>query len=412
VPHSVAPPVAANYNPAVIRCIFHADLDAFFVSVEQLHDPSLKGKPVIVGGDPGTRGVVAASSYEARSYGVHSAMPLVQARRLCPHAIFVPVHFERYVEASQQFMGLLETMAPTVEPLGLDEAFLDVSQLASDFDAAASFAAKLKHRVHTELGLTASVGIATCKVVAKVASDYDKPDGLVLVRPGDEAAFLSELAVGKLPGVGKKTGETLRTLGVETIGQLAALPQDVAVRKLGRHGHLLRRYAQGIDISTVEPRGESRTMSRETTFQTDTRDISLLQGTLRSMCEHLSHDLRSHKKQAATVTLKLRYEDFQTVTRQSTLKESSSADRVLYDAATRLLGQLLAGSGRRVRLVGVRVSRLSGPQRQLDMFAPDSARVQNLERAVTLIRRRFGNDAIRTGRDGRDCSGAGYPRRT
>jgi len=200
----------------VTRCIFHADLDAFFVSVEQLHDPSLKGKPVIVGGDPGTRGVVAASSYEARSYGVHSAMPLVQARRLCPHAIFVPVHFERYVEASQQFMGLLEAMAPTVEPLGLDEAFLDVSELASDFDAAASHAAKLKHLVHTELGLTASVGIATCKVVAKVASDYDKPDGLVLVRPGEEAAFLSELAVGKLPGVGKKTGETLRALAGET----------------------------------------------------------------------------------------------------------------------------------------------------------------------------------------------------
>ncbi len=380
-------------------CIFHADLDAFFVSVEQLHDPSLKGKPVIVGGDPGTRGVVSAASYEARSYGVHSAMPLVQARRLCPRAIFVPVHFERYVKASQQFMGLLETMATIVEPLGLDEAFLDVSELVPDFDAARTHAAKLKQRVHDDLGLTASVGIATCKIVAKVASDYDKPDGLVLVRPGEEAFFLSELAVGKLPGVGSKTGETLRQLGVSTIGQLAVLPQDVAHRRLGRYGEQLRRYAQGLDNSRVEPRGEPRTMSRETTFQADTRDISFLQGTLRSMCEHLSRDLRSHKKQATTVTLKLRYEDFQTVTRQSTLKEGSNAGSVLYDEATRLLGQLLAGNDRRVRLVGVRASRLSVPQRQLDMFAPDSAMVQNLERAIARIRKRFGEGAIRSGRD-------------
>ena len=397
--HHAALSATANCSPAVTRCIFHADLDAFFVSVEQLDNPSLKGRPVIVGGDPGTRGVVAASSYEARSYGVHSAMPLVQARRLCPDAIFVPTHFKRYVEASQQFMGLLETMAPIVESLGLDEAFLDISELVPDFDAAASHAAKLKRRVHDELGLTASVGIATCKVVAKVASDYDKPDGLVLVRPGEEASFLSQLAVGKLPGVGRKTGETLRELGVETIGQLAALPQNVARRSLGRYGELLCHHAQGLDNSRVEPRGEPRTMSRETTFQTDTRDISFLQGTLRSMCEHLSRDLRSHKKQAATVTLKLRYEDFQTVTRQSTLKESSSADGVLYDAAARLLGQLMAVSSKRVRLVGVRVSRLCGPQRQLDLFAPDNARVQNLERAITLIRRRFGEGAINTGRD-------------
>ena len=397
--HYVAPPTTANYNPAVALCIFHADLDAFFVSVEQLHDPSLKGKPVIVGGDPGTRGVVAASSYEARSYGVHSAMPLVQARRLCPHAIFVPVHFKRYVEASRQFMGLLETMATVVEPLGLDEAFLDVSEMVPDFDAAGAHAASLKRRVRDELGLTASVGIATCKIVAKVASEYDKPDGLVIVRPGEEAVFLSELDVGRLPGVGKKTGETLRELGVSTIGQLAVLPQDVARRKLGRYGDLLRRYAQGLDNSRVEPRGEPRTMSRETTFQADTRDIAFLHGTLRSMCEHLSRELRSHKKQATTVTLKLRYEDFQTVTRQSTLKEGSNAGSVLLDAATRLLGQLLAGSDRRVRLIGVRVSRLSGPQRQLDMFAPDSASVRNLERALARIRSRFGEGAIRAGRD-------------
>ena len=386
------------YAPPVTRCIFHVDLDAFFVSVEQLHDPSLRGKPVIVGGHPGTRGVVAAASYEARSHGVHSAMPLVQAQRLCPRAIFVPTHFSRYVEASGLFMELLDSMAPVIEPLSLDEAFMDVSDIAPDVETSRAYAANLKQRVHEELGLVASVGIATCKIVAKVASDYDKPDGLVLVPPGEEACFLSELPAGKLPGVGPKTGQILREMGVETIGQLAALSFEAAHRRFGRYGDQLRQHAQGIDKSKVEPRGEAKSMSRETTFQTDTRDTAFLHKTLRSMSDQLSRDLHSHKKHAATVTLKLRYEDFQTVTRQSTLKEPSDKVGAFFDAAAALLEQLLSTSESRIRLIGIRVSRLSGPECQLDMFSPEVQRTHNLERAIARINSRFGEGAIRSAR--------------
>ena len=185
----------------MFRCIFHIDLDAFFVAVEVLHNPSLKGKPVVVGGNPDSRGVVSAASYEAREYGVHSAMPLSQARRLCPHAVFVSLHFERYVEASSAFMSMLESVSPVIEPMGIDEAYLDVSGLVDSFDAARALAIQLKARVRKELGLVASIGIAPCKIVAKVASDHDKPDGLVVVAPGEEASFLAPLAVGKLPGI-------------------------------------------------------------------------------------------------------------------------------------------------------------------------------------------------------------------
>ena len=377
------------------RCIFHVDLDAFFVSVEQLHDPSLKGKPVIVGGHPGTRGVVAAASYEARNHGIHSAMPLAQAQRLCPRAIFVPTHFPRYVEASRHFMELLDSMAPVIEPLSLDEAFLDVTDIAPDIDTSRVYAERLKRRVRDELGLIASVGIATCKIIAKVASDHEKPDGLVLVAPGEEASFLAKLPVNKLPGVGPKTGQTLLEMGVETIGQLASLSSDVAHQRLGRYGDMLRQHAQGIDNSKVEPRGEPKSMSRETTFQVDTRDLSHLHKTLLSMSEHIAHDLHAHRKRAATVTLKLRYEDFQTITHQSTLREQSEAAGTLFNASVALLEQLLTANGKRIRFIGIRASHLSGPECQLDMFSPEAQRTQNLEKAIARINSRFGEGAIR-----------------
>jgi len=380
----------------VYRCLFHVDLDAFFVSVEQLHDPSLRNKPVIVGGHPNSRGVVSAASYEARRYGVHSAMPLSQAQRLCPQAIFIPLHFSRYVEASSRFMTLLQTMAPVVEPLGLDEAFLDMSEVATDYKAATEHALELKTRVREQLGLTVSVGIASCRSTAKVASDYDKPDGLVVVPPGGEAAFLAPLDVDRLPGVGPKTAVHLRELGVDTIGGLASLPPTVLHQKFGRYGEVLQRRAQGLDSGAVQPRGEPRSMSREITFDVDTRDQHRLSTTLRGMCEELSRDLRTQGKRAATVTLKLRYEDFHTVTRQASPGvETSSADPIMA-TASKLLTALLAGESRRVRLIGVRASRLKGPEQQLDMFSPDTAKMQNLDRAIAAIRHRHGPNAIRT----------------
>ncbi|HEO69882.1 MAG TPA: DNA polymerase IV [Candidatus Hydrogenedentes bacterium] len=383
----------------MVRCIFHVDLDAFFVSVEQLHDPSLKGRPVVVGGHPDSRGVVSAASYEARRYGVHSAMPLVQAKRLCPQAVFVPVSFPKYVEASRRFMALVGTMASVVEPLGLDEAFLDVSDVVPDFAAARAHALELKRRVRDELGLIASVGVATCKIVAKVASDFDKPDGLVVVQPGEEASFLAPLDVQKLPGVGKKTADGLAEIGVHTIGQLAALPQEVLQRRLGRYGLLLLSLARGIDDSPVEPRGEAKSVSRETTFARDTHDIAHLDSTLQAICVEVAHDLRENRKRARTVTLKLRYEDFQTVTRQSTLNVDTVDPQVLHDAAASLLRTLMAGERRRIRLIGVRASRLSGPERQLDMFSQDTAKMQNLERAIAQLHDRFGPKSIQTLRE-------------
>ncbi len=378
------------------RCLFHVDLDAFFVSVEQLHDPSLRNKPVIVGGQPNSRGVVSAASYEARRFGVHSAMPLAQARRLCPQALFVPLHFSRYVEASGRFMALLEATAPVVEPLGLDEAFLDMSGVAPDFEQARERAADLKRRVREQLGLTVSVGVAGCRATAKVASDHGKPDGLVVVPPGGEASFLAPMDVDSLPGVGEKTAGILRALGVETIGQLAALPAAVLQQKLGRYGEVLQLRARGLDSSVVEPRGEPQSMSRETTFEVDTRETKRLTATLHGMCEELSRDLRAHGKRAGTVTLKLRYEDFHTVTRQDSPGTATNAADALGATAAKLLTGLLAEDGRLVRLIGVRASRLVGPEQQLDMFSPDAARIQSLDRAIAAIRRRHGPHAIHT----------------
>jgi DNA polymerase-4 len=382
----------------VQRCIFHVDLDAFFVSVEQLYDPSLKGKPVIVGGERGSRGVVSAASYEARRFGVHSAMPLVTAQRLCPSAIFVPVHFERYAKASSEFMELLFTFSDIVEPLGLDEAFLDVTAMAADVEKGADIAGDLKKRVRELLDLVASIGVATCRTVAKVASDFDKPDGLVVVRPGEEARFLAPLDIRKLPGVGPRTAETLHELGIETLGQLGECPEDVLLAKLGRYGPILKRHALGIDNSKVEPRGEPKSMSRETTFAADTRDIPFLEETVHAMCRHVANDLRSHRKQAATVTVKVRFEDFETVSRQRSLRmETTEADE-LHRTSVQLLRELVGEDARRVRLVGVRASKLSGPDRQLEMFSADTARIRALDEAIARIRKRYGEDAIVSGR--------------
>jgi DNA polymerase-4 len=378
----------------VERCIFHVDLDAFFVSVEQRYDQSLRGKAVVVGGHPESRGVVSAASYEARRYGVHSAMPLVQAKRLCPHAVFVPLHFSRYVEASRQFMQLLASMAPVTEPLGLDEAFLDVSTAVPDYNAARQLAVELKRRVRQHIELVASIGVASCKIVAKVASDHDKPDGLVVVRPGEEASFLAPLSIRKLPGVGKKTEESLNEIGVTTVGELAALPETVLRSRFGRYGVTLQRHARGIDPTPVAPRGEPQSMSRETTFESDTRDSRRLLAMLQSMCEELAQDLRRHSKRARTVTVKLRYEDFLTITRQTSLREESAEPETLFRAAAPLLQALIAVNPRRIRLIGVRVSRLSGPEQQLDMFSPQSARLQKLERAIAEVHSLYGPDSL------------------
>ncbi len=381
------------------RGIFHIDLDAFFVSVEQVVDPKLKGKPVIVGGDPERRGVVASASYEARPFGIHAGMPLSKARRLCPQATFIQASFSRYREASHKFMEILADFSPCIEPLGLDEAYLDVTGCEESYGSFRRMAVAIKDRIHRELGLTASVGIATCKVVAKIASDLCKPDGLLQVAPGQERHFLNPLPVARLPGVGKKTEQVLKGMGITTIGELASLPLTMVEKHFGKFGVVIHRYANGTDDREVEAPGESKSISKQSTFAQDTLDRHFLEANLRHLCQQVSAELRSRDKQAKCVALKLRYADFKTITRQVTLKEVSNVSQVIFAAARQLLGQALAQREKPIRLIGIRLSSLSGKERQLYMFDSEREKLEHLDKAIDQIRRKYGSTAIRGGKD-------------
>ncbi len=379
--------------------IMHVDLDAFFVSVEQVLNPELRGKPVVVGGRPGGRGVVAAASYEARAFGLHSGMPLKTASRLCPQAIFVAGNFSNYCDASQKFMAILADFSPFLEPMGLDEAYLDATGFESIHGSIRQMAITIKQRVREELGLCASVGIASCKVVAKVASDFSKPDGLVEVARGEERSFLSPLPVSNLPGVGKKTEGILRNLGIKTIGELSLTPLSVLKSHFGVFGEVLYRSANGIDDRKVEflP-SEAKSISRETTFSQDTEGHSLLKATLRYLSERIGADLRQQGRQARCVTIKLRYADFTTITRSQTMTQTADDDRTIFDTGARLLDRELPLEKQAVRLIGIGVSNLADSGRQLDMLDSSTQRLEQLNRAIDRIRQRYGFTAIQTGR--------------
>jgi DNA polymerase-4 len=376
----------------------HVDLDAFFVSVEQAEKPELRGKPVVVGGRPDRRGVVAAASYEARAFGLHSGMPLTTAYRLCPQAIFIEGSFHKYRRASQGFMAILADFSPYLEPLGLDEAYLDVTGFESIHGSISQMASDIKQRVKDELGLCASVGIAGGKVVAKIASDLSKPDGLLEVALGTERSFLSPLPVAKLPGIGKKSERLLNSFGVHTLGQLATLPTDTLKYHFGAHSESMHRHASGIDDRAIEPPAAAKSISRETTFGTDTIDQAVLKATLSYLSERVGSQLRQHGKQARCVTIKLRYADFTTVTRNHTLTQATDSDRSIFNTGFRLLERQLSQQKQLVRLIGIGVTSLSEPGRQLDMLDASSQRQEKLDRAVDRIRRRYGFTAIQTGR--------------
>jgi len=378
------------------RIIFHIDLDAFFVTVEQVLNPSLSGKPVIVGGRPEGRGVVASASYEARTYGIHAAMPLSRARQLCPQAIFLTGSYHRYSEYSGKFMSILADYSPALEPGGLDEAYLDVTG-CENFGSWRALAMKIKQRVNKESGLVASVGIATCKVVAKVASDLSKPDGLIEVPAGHERSFLSSLPASKLPGVGEKTTTVLRSMGIETIGQLADIPDRIFQNRFGDGMLWLQQHARGIDNSAVEARGEAKSMSRETTFEKDTTDSRLLKATLRYFAEKLGAELRENEKQARTVSLKLRYMDFETINRSLTSRMAIDLDDNIFQVAVRLLEAALVKKNRPVRLIGLEVSNLVAGEKQLSLFNVETKRMEKVDRAIDRIRDKYGFDAIQTG---------------
>lgn len=380
------------------RRIMHIDLDAFFVSVEQALRPELKGKPVVVGGRPDRRGVVASASYEARAFGLHAGMPLTTAHRLCPQAIFIEGSFPRYRDASQRFMAILADFSPYLEPTGLDEAYLDVTGFESIHGSIKQMAVAIKQRIKDEIGLPSSVGIASCKVVAKIAADLSKPDGLIEIAAAEERSFLASLPIGKLPGVGEKTEKELNSLGIKTIGKLANVPVSTLKNRLGVFGEMLHRHANGIDDRKVEPPGAVKSISRETTFGQDTRDRPLLKATLGYLGERVGAELRREGRQARCVTLKLRYADFSTITRRTTLTNATDADQIILNSGLKLLETALSQEKKLVRLVGIGVSNLTEPARQLDMLDMSDSRLERLNKAIDRIRRKYGFSAIQTGR--------------
>lgn len=339
------------------RTIIHADLDAFYASVEQLDNPELRGRPVVVGGSPEGRGVVAAASYEVRAFGVRSAMPMSRALRLCPEAIRVPPRFQRYAEMSKQVMAIFHALTPLVEPLSLDEAFLDVTGWVADGAEPERIARELKDEIRLTTGLTLSAGVGASKSVAKIASDLRKPDGLVVVPPGTEAAFLAPLSIRALWGVGPKTQAGLKLAGVVTIGDLARRSAADAERLLGSQGSFLHQMANGIDDRTIETEREHKSVGAETTFAQDLPDGAELRLKLHEIASEVAKRLKASHVKAQTVALKLRYAHFKTVTRQSSVKSPVDEPDELVCIATALLDQAVV-DGDRFRLLGVQCSRL------------------------------------------------------
>ncbi|MBF8259541.1 MAG: DNA-directed DNA polymerase [Actinobacteria bacterium] len=417
-------PPQVSVTVARRRHILHLDLDAFYASVETLDNPGLTGKPVIVGGSE-RRGVVCAASYEARKFGVHSAQPMATAKRLCPGGIFLPLRMKRYQEMSGRVFDIYHRFTPLVEALSIDEAFLDVTDSVRLFGMPVYIAGKIRSSVREETGLTVSAGVAANKLLAKIASDMNKPDGLTVVPPGGEKEFLSPLPVGKLWGVGKVTGETLRRMGVSTIGDLSGVPEDVLERKLGRNGVWLHRLSRGIDDREVESEREARSMGHEDTYPEDLTDMESIKAELLSLSTRVSARMRRNGVKGRTITLKVKYSDFTLVTRADTLNHPSDDGGELYRSVLALLPKTDAGK-RPVRLLGISLSNLSAgeegkavypadPGEQLSLFAgaianikapaqptaappsPSPEKREKLNRAVDRIREKFGDTGISPG---------------
>ena len=371
--------------------ILHVDLDAFFAAVEQRDRPELRGKPVIVGGGgPNDRGVVSASSYEARRYGVHSAMPLRTAGALCPHAIFLPVDGAKYGRVSREVMGILRRFTPRVEQVSIDEAFLDVAGSEALFGPAEAIAAQIRSLIRAELDLTVSVGVATTKLVAKIASDLRKPDALVVVPAGEEEAFLAPLPISRLWGVGGQTRRALAEYGVTTIGDLASLPEDILVRRFGKHGASLASRARGVDASPVSDGGDAKSVSHEHTFDVDTADWEVIERTLLALSEGVAGRLRTGGIKAATVAVKIRDTTFQTITRQRTIEPTDLTEPIWRTAVALARPEV---RGTRIRLLGVGASGLTSRE-QLSLFGTDDGRQRRAIEAADAIRSRFGDRAI------------------
>ena len=379
--------------------ILHVDMDAFYASVEELDDPGLVGRPVVVGGTPEGRGVVAAANYAAREYGIHSAMPAARARRLCPHAVFIRSRMDRYAAVSRDIGGIFARYTPLIEPLSLDEAFLDVSSSLRLFGDGATIARRIKDEIRSELGLVASVGVAPNKFLAKLASDLEKPDGLVVVPAGRVEAFLDPLPVSRLWGVGRVADRRLQELGVRTIGDLRRLPEDLLRSRFGASAEHLSALARGVDPRRVVPDRDARSISHETTFATDIDDAGVLRSWLLELTEQVGTRLRRQGLRGRTVFIKLRYGDFRTVTRSETLDTPTSTTSELYATAGRLLGDQLARDPGAFRLLGTGVSGITArAMTQGDLFGEDLREQQRrIDGVVDAVKSRFGSRALRRG---------------
>ena len=382
----------------VARHILHVDLDAFFVAVEQARDAALRGKAVIVGGDPDGRGVVATASYEARVFGVYSGMPLRTAKRLAPNATFVRGDFGEYQSVSRAFHAILATYSPLVESGGLDEAYLDITGCEAICGTPAEGAASIRARVRAELGLAVSVGIATSRTLAKVASDQAKPDGVFAVAAGTEAAFLAPLALRVLPMVGESMEKRLQSLGLTTIGQVAALPVETLEGLFGRSGRALAERSRGIDNTPVSGFGEAKSISREGTFAIDVGDSAHLRAVLRGFSESVGAQLREQGRRARTVSLKLRFSDFRTLSRSFTLRRPFAGDDAIFAVAERLLTRARAQDAGAVRLIGVGVSNLVADAVQLALEPAAVEREEQISATFDRVRRKYGRRSIQTGR--------------
>ncbi|MEI8132167.1 MAG: DNA polymerase IV [Leptolinea sp.] len=385
------------------RKILHMDLDAFFCSVEELRDPTLKGKPFAVGGQAGKRGVISTASYAARKYGVHSALPTAQALRLCPDLILVSAWHSDYGEASQRVMAIVNDLSPLVEPLSIDEAFMDVSDMA---ETPLQIARSLQARINRETNLPCSIGAATNKLVAKIANDFGKhqhteptsPNAITIVEPGHEAEFLAPLPVNALWGVGPKTDEHLHKLGITTIGGLAAFSIEEMTRMFGKSGLDLSERAKGLDTRPVEVDHTIKSISQEVTFEKDVSDKNELEQTIKRLSAQVGSQLRKQGYTARTIRLKIRWANFETHTRQLSIPMPTDHDSIITGAALDLFRNIWP-VGKPVRLIGVGTTQITNEPIQLSLLDSTSAKEGRLLRSVDELRERFGDKIVLRGFD-------------
>lgn len=381
------------------RWIMHLDMDAFFASVEQLDNPAYRGKPVIIGGSQ--RGVVATASYEARAFGVRSAMPIFQAKKLCPHGLYIASHHKRYEEKSHEIMEVLRSFSPLVEAASIDEAYVDLTGLKRVFEMdVVALVHTIQQRVYEVSGLTCSVGLAPVKFLAKIASDMQKPNGVSLLLPEAIPSFLQGLAVQKIPGVGKRTLGVLQQLGVATASDVMRYPEDFWQRKLGKFGGELFRRAQGIDNRPVVAEYERKSESAENTFAENTSDMNVLTDWLLQQAERVATSLRKQKLAGRTITLKVKYADFTQVTRSKTLPNTTNSTMHIYDTACALLRELKPT--KKIRLIGVGVSQFGQLEQQLSLFdITEQGKEEKdvaLDETLDALRGKFGFHAITRGK--------------